>query len=47
MKTYEATVKIGINYVQVRVQALNYIQAKSQLDGMYGAASVVHLPREV
>lgn len=47
MKNYEATVKLGINYVVVRLQAQNYIQAKCQLDALYGAGSIVHLPRVV
>jgi len=47
MKNYEATVKLGINYVVVRLQAQNYIQAKCQLDALYGAEKVIHLPREI
>lgn len=47
MKNYEATVRSGSNYIVVRVQALGFIQAKWQLEAVYGAGNIVHLPREI
>ena len=47
MKTYEATVRINSNYVTVRVVAQGNVQAKWQLEALYGAKNVVHLPRAV
>ena len=47
MKTYEATVRINANYATVRVVAQGHVQARWQLEALYGAKNVVHLPREV
>jgi hypothetical protein len=47
MKNYEATVRVASNYIVVRVQAQGFIQAKWQLEALYGAGSIVHLPREI
>lgn len=47
MKTYEATVRVNANFVTVRVVAQGHVQAKWQLEALYGAKNVVHLPREV
>lgn len=46
MKQYEATVRVNANFVTVRVVAQGHVQAKWQLEGLYGAKNVVHLPRE-
>ena len=46
MKNYEATVRAGSNYIVVRVQAQGLIQAKWQLEAVYGVGNIVHLPRE-
>ena len=47
MKNYEATVRLGGNYIVVREQAQGFIQAKWQLEAVYGAGSIVQLPREI
>jgi hypothetical protein len=47
MKTYECLVKAQGWFVTVRVQAQGVVQAKWQLEAMYGAANVVQIPREV
>lgn len=47
MKNYEATVRAGGNYLVVRVVAQGFIQAKWQLEAVYGIGSVVHLPRAI
>lgn len=47
MKTYECLVKAQGWFVTVQVQAQGVVQAKWQLEAMYGAANVVQIPREV
>lgn len=47
MKNYEATVRAGGNYLVVRVVAQGLIQAKWQLEAVYGAGNIVHLPHEI
>ncbi len=47
MKTYEATIRVNANYFTVRVVAQDHMQARWQLEALYGAKNVVHLPREV
>ncbi len=47
MKQFEATVRVGSNYVTVRVVAQGHVQAKWQLEALYGAKNLIHLPREI
>lgn len=47
MKTYEATVRVNANFVTVRVMAQGHVQAKWQLEALYGSKNLIHLPREL
>lgn len=47
MKVYECLVKAQGYFVTVRVQAQNLLQAKWQLEALYGAINVLQIPREI
>ena len=47
MRAYEATVRVDANYVTVRIVAQGHVQAKWQLEALYGAKNLIHLPREL
>lgn len=47
MKNYKAQVRINGRLVEIRVQARNFIDAKTIIEGQYGKGSITTGPNEV